>query len=338
MTELVNDSFLELLEQGREIWNSWRAENPSVKPVLAGEDLSEMDLSGINFGEVDLSEADFYGSDLSNANLKMANLAGADFSAANLSGAELYKVDLSDAFLTGAELTDAYLVEANLQNADLRGCKLDNVNLSEANLSSAELSESVLKGVNFSNANITGANLSNSNLALCNLIGMEYGSFHSMRGHYLGIRGLESCYGNAIFVRDAKDQDYLDTVEHNIELTPSPRKRSFKRLMFRAWKQIDYGRSLVKPFIYALILATVFGFIYFLDIFLEWGLMDYSSSAQSWFSPFYYSIVTYTTLGFGDITPQHWIGEIIVVTEVILGYTTLGLLLSILANRVARQS
>ncbi len=68
------------------------------------------------------------------------------------------------------------------------------------------------------------------------------------------------------------------------------------------------------------------------------ALIDYSSSAQSWFSPFYYSIVTYTTLGFGDITPQHWIGEIIVVAEVVLGYTTLGLLLSILANRVARQS
>ena len=338
MTELTNDFFLELLEQGREIWNSWRADNPSVKPMLDGEDLSEMDLSGFNFSEVDLSDADFYGSDLNSANLKMANLAGADFSAANLSNADLYKVDLSGAFLTGAELTGAYLAEANLLNADLRGSKLDNVNLSEAILSSADLSEAILESANLSNANITRANLTNSNLASCNLIGMEYGSFHSMRGHYLGIRGLESCYGNAIFVRDAQDQDYLDTVEHNIELIPSPRKRSFRRLMFVAWKQIDYGRSLVKPFIYALILATVFGFIYFLDIVLEWGLMDYSGSAQSWFSPFYYSIVTYTTLGFGDITPRHWIGEIIVVAEVILGYATLGLLLSILANRVARQS
>ena len=338
MTESTNDSFLNLLEQGTDKWNSWRANNPGIKILLAEEDLSEMDLKGINFGEADLSGADFYGSDLTEANLKMANLKGADFSEATFSGAELYKVNLSGAFLTGAELSNTYLAEANLQNADLRGCRLRNVNLTEADLTSADLSESDLEGVNFSNANITGANLSNSNLAQSNLKGLEYGSFHSMRGHYLGIRGLDSCYGNPIFIRDAKDQDYLDTVEHNIELTPSPRKRSYKRLMFLAWKQIDYGRSLVKPFIYALILATLFGFIYFLDIVLEWGLIDYSSSAQSWFSPFYYSIVTYTTLGFGDITPQHWIGEIIVVAEVVLGYTTLGLLLSILANRVARQS
>jgi hypothetical protein len=74
------------------------------------------------------------------------------------------------------------------------------------------------------------------------------------------------------------------------------------------------------------------------DRLYDWGMIDYSGSTDSPLSPFCYSIVTYTTLGFGDITPQNWVGEIVVVTEVVLGYTTLGLLLSILANRVARQS
>ena len=48
--------------------------------------------------------------------------------------------------------------------------------------------------------------------------------------------------------------------------------------------------------------------------------------------------MTYTTLGFGYMKPKHWIGEIILVCEGILGYITLGLLLSILASRVARRS
>lgn len=82
----------------------------------------------------------------------------------------------------------------------------------------------------------------------------------------------------------------------------------------------------------------VFGVVYAFDQALAWGLMDYSGSAGSPLTPFYYSIVTYTTLGFGDITPQHWLGEVIIVIEVLLGYTTLGLLLAILGNRVARQS
>ena len=57
-----------------------------------------------------------------------------------------------------------------------------------------------------------------------------------------------------------------------------------------------------------------------------------------WFTPFHYSIVTYTALGFGDVTPCTKLGQIIVVVEVIFGYLTPGLLVSILANKVARRS
>jgi Ion channel len=66
--------------------------------------------------------------------------------------------------------------------------------------------------------------------------------------------------------------------------------------------------------------------------------MDYGERCRTWFTPFYFSIVTYTTLGFGDVKPATLIGEIIVSTEVILGYTTLGLLLTVLAEKLARRS
>jgi len=335
MTETTH---IDILEQGTEVWNKWRAENPGTKPSLAEEDLSDLDLNGINLGEADLTNAEFYDTDLSNANLKMALLTEADFSGATLAGAELYKADISKAFLNEVDLSEAYLAEADFTGADLRGAKLHQADLTEANLSSANLSEADMTGVNLAHADITDANFSYATLASANLIGLKQGNFHSMRGHFLGIRGLDSCYGNAIFVRDAKDQDYLDTMEHNIDQMPSSGTRRARRILFEVWRFIDYGRSLTKPFLYAIILASFFGVIYAFDMFLSWGLMDYSGSAQSWITPFYYSIVTYTTLGFGDITPQHWLGEIIVVAEVVLGYTTLGLLLSILANRVARQS
>jgi sorbitol-specific phosphotransferase system component IIC len=59
---------------------------------------------------------------------------------------------------------------------------------------------------------------------------------------------------------------------------------------------------------------------------------------KTFFTPVYYSIVTYTTLGFGDVTPRTVRGELFVTLEVIIGYLTLGLLISILANKVARRS
>ena len=43
-------------------------------------------------------------------------------------------------------------------------------------------------------------------------------------------------------------------------------------------------------------------------------------------------------LGFGDVTADSLFGEIFVISEVIFGYFTLGLLLAILANTIARRS
>lgn len=63
-----------------------------------------------------------------------------------------------------------------------------------------------------------------------------------------------------------------------------------------------------------------------------------SSPTQTQFTPYYFSIVTFTTLGFGDVTPLNRAAEIWITLEVILGYGMLGLLISILASKVARRS
>jgi uncharacterized protein YjbI with pentapeptide repeats len=335
---MTETDFAEIVGRGAEAWNEWRREHPGELPVLADEDLSEMELAGINLAEMDLAGADLFESDLSRANLKMTRLAGADLSGTNLSGAELYKAGLSEASLIGADLSKAYLAEADLVETDLRGADLRNADLSGADLSRANLAEADLTGAQLERATIEGANLRNANLEEADLSRMEYGKFRSMRGHYYGIRGLGSCFGNALFVRDAKDQDYLDTLENSIEETASPGRKKWKRFWFAAWSLIDYGRSIGKVFLFAFIMAMAFGVIYFFDKNLGWGLLEYPTSAESPLSPFYHSVVTYTKLGFGYMKPTHWIGEIILVCEGILGYITLGLLLSILANRVARRS
>jgi hypothetical protein len=149
----------------------------------------------------------------------------------------------------------------------------------------------------------------------------------AMRGCYLGVRGLDSCFGNALFKRAAADQDFLDTLEAHLKGTRG-------MALFRAWGLIDYGRSLLRVAAISFGLAGFYGVIY--RIFPH--ILDYKDSANTWFTPYYFSIVTYTTLGFGDVRPATLAGEIIVSSEVILGYTTLGLLLSVLAQSIARRS
>jgi voltage-gated potassium channel Kch len=47
----------------------------------------------------------------------------------------------------------------------------------------------------------------------------------------------------------------------------------------------------------------------------------------------YFSVVTMTTLGFGDIAanPDSWVGQVVLMVEVILGYVLLGALVTRLA-------
>ena len=327
-----------LLEDGSEAWNAWRSEHRSERPDLRGIDLSDRDLSGVDLSELDLTGADLYGADLTRANVKMATLTGADLSDCVMVEIDLYKADLAGAFLTGADLSGSYLAESNLGGADLRGARLVRADLTGACLRSANLSRADLSGVTLDESEVLEADFSHATLSEASLFDMHYGTWRSMEGHYFAIRGLDSCYGNALFVRDAEDQDYLDTLHRSAANLPAGRSKRVRLIMLRAWKMIDYGRSLAKPAIIAVALSMLFGVVYTLDLRLDWALMDYSGSSESWLTPFYYSLVTYTTLGFGDITPQHWLGEIIVIIEVVLGYMTLGLLLTILANNVARRS
>ena len=335
---MANPDHVDKLLRGVDVWNSWRAEFPGIRPDLSDADLCDLDLTEINLTEANLEGAELFGTRFDRANLKMSNLSRAELANASLAHADAYKADLHGAFLTEANLSQINLSEANLQAADLRKANLEQANLSGATLANAQLREVSLEGADLSHADIRGADLRFARMGNCNLIGLQHGHRRMMRGLFYGIRGLDRCYGNPLFVRDASDQDYLDAFEILIDKTPSPQLRQAKRLLFRAWDLIDYGRSMARITGGGTIFAMLFGCIFMLDMKLNWGLMNYEGTAHSWFTPFYYSIVTYTTLGFGDITPKHWIGEVLVVIEVILGYMTLGLLMSVVASTVARLS
>jgi hypothetical protein len=219
----------------------------------------------------------------------------------------------------------------DLSGADLHGANLGGVDFSFTNLSGADLSGAYLSGANFSNANLSGANLSGTTLVgtlleYANVVDIRWDRA-KMRGRYQGIRALDLCFGNALFKRAAADQDYLDSLEDAWSGT-------WRIALFWAWRLLDYGRSLSRIAVLGFGIAALYGFV-----FDRWpGLLDYSNSANTWFTPFYFSVVTFTTLGFGDVKPKNIGGELLVSSEVIIGYITLGLLLAVLAEKLARRS
>jgi uncharacterized protein YjbI with pentapeptide repeats len=142
---VANPEHLKILQQGVDVWNAWRAKEPSVVP-----DLSEADLRGASLSRVDLTG----GANLFHADLSRAKLGGANLGAAFLMKANLIRADLKGAYLGGANLTGANLASADLSFANLTGALLPNADLSGADLTWADLG-----AANLSWADLTGADL-----------------------------------------------------------------------------------------------------------------------------------------------------------------------------------
>jgi voltage-gated potassium channel Kch len=58
------------------------------------------------------------------------------------------------------------------------------------------------------------------------------------------------------------------------------------------------------------------------------------TNAKSFWDPLYFSFVTFTTLGYGDIVPISGIAKLLVILESFAGYIMGGLLVAILARKV----
>jgi uncharacterized protein YjbI with pentapeptide repeats len=175
---VANPEHLELLKQGVEIWNAWRKEEPSIRPVLieadlVGWDLSHANLSGANLKKANLGKAILRGADLSEADLSEADLSEADLSErADLSETNWdlnWSTRLSRAILSKANLRGANLRGANFEFADLSGTMLEKANLSRATLNRASLLGGNLTGASLVKADLREANLRTATLVGANL-------------------------------------------------------------------------------------------------------------------------------------------------------------------------
>jgi len=303
--------------------------------LLAGTDLQGVDLSGVDMSGSDLTGVNLKGAKLFKTNLSHTNLykailedgelSGADLTAANLeeirasnagfgmakfAGANLFQADLSGATLTMADLTGAQLQCCKLEGARMRESVVIAADLTNADLRNADLTQSKVEHSNFNNADLRSARLRQvSGYETADWIGVD-------------IRNINFA-GAYLMRRFIMDQNYIEEFKERNRLT---------KTWYYLWLVTsDCGRSLIRWCIFSAILVAFFGFLY-MGTAVDYG--DY----RTWFSPFYYSLVTFTTLGYGDVIPAGTTAQVLVIAEVVIGYIMLGGLLSIFANKMARRA
>ena len=117
---MANNEQMDLLKQGTQAWNVWRAEQTETTVDLSDGALRGLDLEGADLSGADLKDADLRGANLSGANLTGAHLEGANFFKAIFNGADLNEADLHGVqFLQCPQLLSAHNWQSAYRDEDL---------------------------------------------------------------------------------------------------------------------------------------------------------------------------------------------------------------------------
>lgn len=302
---------------------------PSTKD-LTGRDLTGQDLRNVDLTDCDLTGATLIGADLSGACLFRARLDEADFTGAKLARADLREAtgarcgfggaDLSGADLTGANLPYATFTRAKLADAAAVAADLPHARLVEADLSGADLQRATLSHGTLTHVDATRASFRDASLRGARIAHVR----HFDTADWVGadLRDIDSC-GAYDLRRFAHDQNYLDEFWE--------RSRWNKAVYAVWWATSDCGRSMGRWASWVAVVACGYGLLY-TQLPIDFG------SNPTWLSPLYFSVVTMTSLGYGDALPTDVPSQIAVMTEVLWGYAMLGGLLAILSNKMARRA
>ncbi|MBI5521499.1 MAG: pentapeptide repeat-containing protein [Desulfarculus sp.] len=314
---MANSEHLAVLAQGAPAFNQWRQENPGLTPDLSGADLSSASLNQVNLRGAVLSGADLEWTHLQEADLREATLVGANLQGAFLGGADLRGVKGSWLAFNqeGGSWVDRH------GGASSHGVNFQGAHLEEADLRGADLREADFCGAFLVGADLRTADLRSANLEQANVTGVKFSQDCRQRA-FFGTR-LSTCYGSQMFKSYAEGQIFLEEY-----------RRAHPGWFWLWWLTSDCGHSLLRWAGWSACFALVFGLIFFMM-----GTEHFKAENLPFTLPtmLYFSGVTFTTLGFGDINPRTETAAGLVMLEVVLGYIMLGGLISILAIKLSRR-
>ncbi len=297
---------------------------------LKGAQLSHRDLSCVDLSHADLRGANLVGCRMHNAILHGANLEGAEFMGADLHGANLSeaqaalggfgRVNLTDANCFGINLEGATLTEAVLTGADLRIANLCRARMRDARLQRANFLKSKLLDVDLEGADVHETCFVEADLRRARLRGLR--RFANAHFFHADVREIDFS-GAYLLRRQILDENYL--------LEFRSQSRAAMVVYWIWWATSDCGRSILRWATWTVVVWLAFGAAY------ELCALDYGAH-RTLISPFYFSLVTLTTLGYGDVVPASPAAQVVVMAEVVLGYVMLGGLLTIISSKMGRRS
>jgi len=301
---------MEILMSKDKFLNSDYKPDENTKQEIEALHKNGKSLSGVQLQYADMKNAKLVNADLSNANLTRADFSGASLYGVNLEGANLFKTNLE-----GTNLKAANLKNCNMLGADFTNCKLNNVDWGDDN--------KVINEIEAENAIVSG----DTNAAKEKYKEAEdiYRALKmSMQAQTLG----EDV--GKVFIR-----------EMIVKRKQMPKFSPIRVMSKIAHISTGYGEKISNIFYSIISVIIICALLYGIN-----GV-DYQNRILGFFANdvqeygywrtfgnlFYFSVVVFSTVGFGEITPLGLLNKSVMIVEGLIG----GIIVSIVVIAIYKQ-
>ncbi len=340
-------------------WNEWRRKNPKEKIRLEGAKLERLHLESIELNDIEVQIDRTHNYPKCNESLSSVFLNGVSFAFSNLDRGKFMYTRISN-----ISFTDTDMMKANFHGSKLNGATFFKTKLKRASFYGTTLITTEFNLAKLHHAKFEHAQIINSNIYRCWLESANF-SFSVFDSKTI----IQRCSFNAktFFATDALNSARIEPMLReglknsnrrihwqnwiNEKKEEGGQSRVVAWSVWGFWQASDYGSStkrIIKTFFW---LALGFGFLYWLfamipgsqSIIEELHHIDNADTirppltfgrAHTFFRSLYFSIVTMTTLGFGDMHAAKtggwpsYLGYLLLSVQVIIGYVLLAALVT----------
>ncbi len=270
------------------------------------------------------------GVSLSGIHLKYANMKNAKLVNVDMSGADLTRSDFSDASMYGANLEGANLFKANFEGANLKSANLCNSNLLGADFSNTKL-DNVEWGKNYKIINEQEAEAA-----------LSEGDPEKARGKYKEAEDIYRALKISLKIHTIGDDVGKFFEREMIARRKQMPQFSLRRIIYKiAHLTTGYGEKIGNIFYTAFWVIITCAILYGIEgVSYKDYTLGFSGDVDKYGgihyvigNLLYFSVVVFSTVGFGDIIPIGPLGKSVMIFEGIIG----GLIMAVLIIALYKQ-